>query len=349
MRIVFGVYNIGIKEYSPLELGITDEAAKAYTFAVKQRIFHLFWIPIFPLYKVYAMVDRAGTAYHAPTGIEQVLRNAGRHKTPWYSFLLLILAAVTVCGIGIVDAYESHQNKVETQASKESFAAYTSQLTKKIEKGDVFVFYDIYDWSYDAGNSTGAKKYVMLVDSISGGKYFMNTVSFEAYAEGVPESNEEIIQYLVSSDSLLGSRIVTKGLLNSFLGKAIDNGDYTISGGSTLNGVKYVLHHKLSINKPNLFMETNSWSSSEISLSMNYIGPVARIIKFQPIEGINGNAVYNKILANEKNVQFQTQMTINGVAGDDDFKFKLVLEDEDGKKYNYRVEKTGYDINCILL
>ncbi len=349
MRIVFGVYNIGIKEYSPSELGITDEAAKPYTFAVKQRIFHVFWIPIFPLYKIYAMVDRAGTAYHAPAGIESMLRNAGRHKTPWYSFSLLILAVVVFSWIGITDAYERHQNQVAMQETKESFVAYSSQLTKKIQKGDVFVLFDAYDWSYDAEASSGGKKFVLLVDSIAGQKYFMHTAYFEGYDEGTPRTNEEIIQYLAASDSLLGLRTMTKKQLEAFQGTAKDNNDYYISGGANLNGTRYVLHHKLYMNRPNLSMETSSYSANELTLSMRYIGPVARILKFEAIEGISNGATYNKILANESNVQFQTQMNIAGVSGDDDFKFKLTLEDEDGKKYKYMVEKVGYNIHCTLL
>jgi hypothetical protein len=349
MRIVFGLYNINIKQYKPSDLGITDESLKDYTFAVKQRIFHIFWIPIFPVKKIYALVDRNNVAYHATYDLKHVIKQSEKVRTPWYSFALPILAIIIVAGMWISDTIDQHRYKVNEEVRKDNFIEHTTELSKHIKKDDILILYSSGDWSSDESHSYGAKL-ALCVDSIVKNEYFFKAEAFGSYGENVPQTNEEFINYFKDPNSFFSNKVYTKSEILDFIGRKSSNeNEYGLDGGYDLGGTRYILHHKIALNRPNLRMELNTTSMNEVTYSMIYFGPIARIKKFKKLNDFDGTPVYNKILANQENVQFTTNLTLQGVSEDDDLEFQLTLEDEDGKEYKFHVKKVGSSMFCTLL
>lgn len=99
MSIVFGWYSFKIKSYKPKELGIEDEGNEDVTFEVRQKCFHLFWIPFFSLGKIYA-IRRKGELYEMPDGYISFINNKDRIRSPWYTYSIFVL--VLVCYLGFL-------------------------------------------------------------------------------------------------------------------------------------------------------------------------------------------------------------------------------------------------------
>jgi hypothetical protein len=348
MSIVFGLYNIKIKEYQPAELGITAESVKGCKIAVKQRIFHLFWIPFFPVMKIYALVDKDNQAYHASYELKKLIKKTGKHRTPWYSFALPIIGLVVLLIMLIKETVDNNHYRTLEENRMNAFCSYTSDLVQHIEKGDVLVMYKLFDWSSNEDN-TYSDRLIFCVDSITPNEYYVKGKSISRKADDQPQSNLEFVQYFKDRDSLEPNKILLKDEVLNFATKRKSNpDDYGLEGGMDFNGDKYILHHKLSINRPNISLNESSFRSNSITLNVKYFGPIARIKDFKAIKGISGTPVYNKILSNQAYQSFNTAMTLNGVSQDDELEFQLTLETEEGKEYLYHVAKVGYNFYCVL-
>ncbi|NMM47628.1 hypothetical protein [Marinigracilibium pacificum] len=90
MRIVFGTYTFKIKSFTCKDLGIEEDTLNNFTMEVRQKIFHIFWIPLFSTNKIFAL-RQGNELFHAPSEIENLIRARNVIKTPWYSFSGLIL------------------------------------------------------------------------------------------------------------------------------------------------------------------------------------------------------------------------------------------------------------------
>jgi len=112
MPLLFGWYTFLIKAYTLSELGIpTEGILENVQIEIRQRCFHLFWIPFFRVGKVYACRRADRKLYNLPPELEGYLRANIRPKTPWYAYIGLILVAV---GFLIYTANEKY-NDYETK------------------------------------------------------------------------------------------------------------------------------------------------------------------------------------------------------------------------------------------
>lgn len=109
--MIYGWYSFLIKCYSPAELNIRGENLDGITFEVRQKIFHLFWIPFFSLGKIYAL-RRGGNLYNLTDDYVALIKSRNDAKTPWYSFtglLMIPLAYFIYLGVEMHDKYERIQ------------------------------------------------------------------------------------------------------------------------------------------------------------------------------------------------------------------------------------------------
>jgi hypothetical protein len=111
--IVFGHNNFRIKKYTFDQIATEfDEGWEGVTFEVRQRYFHLFWIPFFPIGKMYT-IKKPGDSdkYEMPVSFQQAIDSKFGHeiKTPWYSWFLFLAAAVVGVGALGVNDFDSYQ------------------------------------------------------------------------------------------------------------------------------------------------------------------------------------------------------------------------------------------------
>ncbi len=90
MLIVFGTYSFNIKKYSSSELGIETETGDI-PILLRQRVFHIFYIPVLPIGRLYAMQLSDGKLYNLPAHLHAAVDARGPHRTPFYAFALPLL------------------------------------------------------------------------------------------------------------------------------------------------------------------------------------------------------------------------------------------------------------------
>ena len=149
IMIVYGHNNFLLKSYTPQELGISkDGETSGILLQVRQRYAHLFWIPFFPIGKLW-VIKKAGdeSLYQMPLDIKNaIIARHGTPGTPWYSFALILIGLAIGLFIKLGDVmdnqrYESNfYNRVEE----------SKMLIKYPTTGDCYVFrkYESQDkWS----------------------------------------------------------------------------------------------------------------------------------------------------------------------------------------------------------
>jgi len=131
MRIVFGSNNFKIKSFDPyhFDLSKTPDSSD-FTIEVRQKYFHLFWIPFFGIGKVWVL-RKGKQLYDLPAMYADEIRKKNVPvRSPWYTFMWPILMALAFFGfIG----YTKYDRERDIQGAidhyKQKAAALSHQLT----------------------------------------------------------------------------------------------------------------------------------------------------------------------------------------------------------------------------
>lgn len=119
--MVFGWSHFKLKSIDPYAAGLTQNPQPGYQIEIRQRYFHLLWIPCFPLGKKWAL-RKDGALYEMPEPYKYVLqeRKDLHASTPWYTFAgPLIIAFIGICSVITTKVGQYRLN----QTSAKQFAA----------------------------------------------------------------------------------------------------------------------------------------------------------------------------------------------------------------------------------
>lgn len=94
MLIIYGRYSTRIKSLKPEELDLKPVIDQPHTIEIRQQIFHIFWIPIFPLKKIFS-IRKNGKLYDLPLPYTRAVMTK-KWRTPLYSYALIIIFAVFI-------------------------------------------------------------------------------------------------------------------------------------------------------------------------------------------------------------------------------------------------------------
>jgi hypothetical protein len=117
MSIIYGYYSIPVKRYTPKELDAEHLLGDQVIIKVLQKMGHLFFIPCFPIEKLYVF-EKEGNTYVLPHEIEVKIKERGVIATPFYSFALPLLVAFGIV-ISIIAAWIEDTKR--TQLMKKHF------------------------------------------------------------------------------------------------------------------------------------------------------------------------------------------------------------------------------------
>lgn len=142
MRIVFGHGHFRIKKVQPHEVGLFDKEFNNITFDLQQKYAHLYWIPFFPLGKIWTVNKGDGKKYVCHPEIEQMLdQTPGRGgKTAifaWSGFLAIAL------GLIIFSAAEKLDRMKWKRQAAVQYAQAANNLSEQIDSAaadDYFLF-----------------------------------------------------------------------------------------------------------------------------------------------------------------------------------------------------------------
>ncbi len=130
MVILYGWNTIKLASFKPSNIGLDVEMDEDITIERRQKYFHLFWIPFFPIGQLWVVKKNGSSDSYEPSTKMNAHLNALdlSYKTPWYTFTLLIAAIVTIVvyySLIEIKSYNRNKSRELELAEKEN---------KRIEK-----------------------------------------------------------------------------------------------------------------------------------------------------------------------------------------------------------------------
>lgn len=122
MAIIFGTNSYRLKSVSPMEISAQFAAQSDLKIEYRQRYFHLFFIPFFPIGKVWS-VRQGGKLYHASDELKLALQDVQPEKKHllWaWSGPLLLIAGLLIYNVS---------NSMEERADRKRFEMNSSILS----------------------------------------------------------------------------------------------------------------------------------------------------------------------------------------------------------------------------
>jgi hypothetical protein len=96
MFVLFGWRSLTLQSFKPSEIGLSADLDAQMSFQHRQKYFHVFWIPCFPIGQVWVM-RKANDSHHyaVPEETQKLLWvRAPDMGTPWYTFGVPLIAVV---------------------------------------------------------------------------------------------------------------------------------------------------------------------------------------------------------------------------------------------------------------
>lgn len=119
MRIIFGWYSYLLKRFTREELGMAPDAAIDVSLEYRQRCFHIFFIPCFPIGRFWG-VRQAGKLYHPSDELKDILREVrpGNKHAVWaWSGPLLAIAIYVFSSINTSLEEKAYQERMQVSTS----------------------------------------------------------------------------------------------------------------------------------------------------------------------------------------------------------------------------------------
>ncbi len=133
--IVFGWNTFKLASFKPSSVDLPKEMDTQVTIERKQKYFHLFWIPFFPIGQVWTIKKKGDSnTYEPTTAINQYLDSLQlTYKTPWYTFALPLLAMAIGVIYFVQSEIKSYQWKKQYEADQ---IVKKEQFLSLVKKGE---------------------------------------------------------------------------------------------------------------------------------------------------------------------------------------------------------------------
>lgn len=144
MRIIFGKNDYLIKSVSAKKIGIDNPQYQEWSFELRQKYFHLFFIPTFSLGQSW-YINKNGVLHHITPTLLEILEEKYEYKLQYGAFtlpILLFIIAFCFWFYNVLDDYRISQiNNKEINYERDEL----KQAFNHIDSNSVLVFnYDIY-------------------------------------------------------------------------------------------------------------------------------------------------------------------------------------------------------------
>jgi hypothetical protein len=361
MSVVFGWYSFKIKSFSVKDLKLKEEEWKDSTFEVRQKVFHIFWIPFFSLGKFYVR-RKHGKLYDLSNEIREIINLKEKIRTPWYSFLLpiLLIAIPIIAGIYIyiAEAIMRYNNFNQDKELYENKIAGVEYQLKNIKPNAYIRLY-----KSSLGESNRDSIYLLKVIAIQN-----SVIKYQVKRVNYPENyNEKYFFESISSDTLTTTK--------TYLKKAICKdykllNEYKETGYIFFNKSKYNIISIDYFDEPVLYGGNLDWyfwnliespefqlnwfylqDSHELSLDFQNFGRTASLVEIKNIE--NTIEWVDSLPYKFPRYNYIQKIKIKGriEKADEDFKFKSLFKFKDSlnnkSEFIIQGNKNYFTINKI--
>jgi len=336
--IVFGWYAFLIKSFTQEQLRIVLQNFEGAQFEVRQKVAHVFWIPIFPIGKQYVM-RLNGEKYEMPGTVISAIKDYEEVKTPWYSFALPILALVAYAVFTLNIKWENHQYHVRQEVKFEKSVANLehdlANLTDNhfIKIIDSHSRYTSRDFFLDVIKVENDLVYCFEVktgqrDSYANIAYLLESYSAAFNIDTIKIPLKKLQKaYYKDYDVFTNHKFVGQQLFN----KAYDDHFYYIDKIEFLDG---------------LIVSRSSIGTIDISNKTVYVRvvTVGNPVQLVAIKNITNNIDW--VALPLKPLEDSSRFEIKGKNYNMiDFKVALTFEDDQRKQYKFIFTKAGYRNN----
>jgi hypothetical protein len=219
MRIVFGHRNFKIREIHPQELGLIDNTD--FSIEIRQKYFHLYWIPFFGLGKIWA-IRRNGELYELPVEyIHEIKRRNIKVRSPWYTYTLPIM----IC-LGFI-IYTGNERIKQNNWHKQDMNFFTEKvqtLHHEIDSPKVNEFFFLNN----TANSNSESAMYLKVE-----KNYTDKILFTLIPGFFLDSSQMELEDCYNQNK---ANLDTISIPKATLKKAVNN-DYELSATGTFKGV----------------------------------------------------------------------------------------------------------------
>jgi hypothetical protein len=177
--IIFGYNNFKIKTIKSSELTYSSEYGKEdIEIEVYQKYVHIFWIPFFPIGRIWGFKKKNDPKlYEIPDSLNVLIPNDIEIKTPWYSFAILFITPLIFLGVFASEQLSQISN--------------TNYQYKKYAKYKMYVKYPITGDFYNF--RINSKTIVLKVNSYTNNSIeFVSRIRKNNESEGYISTKNEI-------------------------------------------------------------------------------------------------------------------------------------------------------------
>lgn len=360
MRIAFGSYSFKLKSYSSIDLGLNESEWKNSEFEVRQNVFHLFWIPFFSLGKIY-VIKKQGEKYDLPEHIIQKIRNKGKIRTPWYSFLLPIMLLVIPAFVGIYIYFaESIMRNNNYNEDKKIYKLAIGNLQSEMQKLSKNAYLRIVNLEKPNDDKILLKlidindsEYSFIAKKIHFPKYSNEKYYFEKFRDDTLIYSKNELQKAICEDYDIIKNHKSYGL--EFFNKEkyiIENIEYfdmpVIDGRSNWDFLDVIRNHKFEFYNVQ-FSGSQNERSWKFKLRFQNFGIPVNLVQIQNIEN---EVEWNDSLPIKfKSYEYLKDIEINASTKQEPetlkFKSKFIFKDSLNNKYEFTVKgnKSKFEIN----
>lgn len=329
--IIFGWYAFLLRTFTRQDLGNIDVGIDDVIFQVKQKVVHVFWIPVFPIGKQYSFKSR-GKSYELPAEIIYLIQQKEIIKTPWYSFALPILAILVFLYLSLQQKWRTYQWE---QSQEITFNAKVTQLEKQVNTLSSDHFLKLANSTHRYNDSD------LFLDILK-----IKNDTLYGFTVNTGESVErKHLSYLaeyynpnIQTDTV---KIALETIKEAYY-KDYDNYKKRKSIGFSLANKKYKYYIEKVVYMDGLVAQLSkiNWKRNTFTIEIETFGKT--VVLISAIEDDNSNIKWKNPFPLQSIFNGSGTYSLIGNVNLPVFSFTIIFEDKDKKQYKYLVKIQRY-------
>jgi len=332
--IVFGWNHFRLKSFSAQELGLSQGHDQRYTIELRQKYFHLFWIPFFGIGKKWT-IRKDNKLYEMPAEHAAYLDSQNyKLRTPWYTFSGPILLVSIFLFWNISEQVDAARYRREAKNNFEKQIKGLDRLYLAAASSDY----------YKLQPQKGTDKYVLLqVQEVK-----PKEIVFKKIVTGLSdyELTARKIESLFSRSTSFDTIVVSKAMLDKAVERQFDK-QYV---GTDLfdDGTEYIVKDIYKLNGPMLVDRgTGGYYSGRLNLELMNYGWPASLLRIENKYGkLNWEMEFPTAVGsaeNEYDPNGKLVLAANNYEMNTPYEFELVMRDSLAREHRYNVKGNYMD------
>ena len=346
IKIVFGTSSFKLKSFAPIDVGIFDKDIGDNPIEVRQKYFHLFYIPVFSLGKIYAY--RIGDdLYNLSEEHINLIKAKKRIRTPFYTYSAIIIPLLFV--LFDFAKYELNRMSVDDYYSLEH-KNQTELNLKLIEELDTNDYIKLLPALYpDRDDGMYAK-----VHQVENGSIVIQKLHTQLFSYTGPVIPHKLKSFYIKNRETLKPHTISLTDLKAAICMTYDSLTNGLCTGTDFfgDGDFYVIEYIERIDNGPILKNGNvNATGGGIRIFLSNFGHECDLIK---IENVVGVIKWDETLpmfleTDDSNPGFgDSGFSLNGENYlEEDYSIVLHLKTPDGKMYKYSVIGNQLDFKVL--